>query len=509
MPVRGEILADAVAALRGGDTARALALADGLLARDGSDPDALTVRGMALQARGAVQDAIAAMRAAHAADPANPARAVNLGLALKAGGLHDEAVVMLQQAVAARPQHAPGLANLGSCLIAADQAEEAVGVLERAVALSGQDAGAQNNLGVALARCGRDGEALGRYDAALALKPAFHEARLNRADALHRLGRAGEALREAQAVLDAVPGHPRAANVAGMACEALGEHEGAIAIWRDALDRQPSHPVGVNLMRLLLKLGREDEVPPIAARLLAAAPGSTTPLAYLAAALDRAGEGAALDALCEIERFVRIIDITPPAGFATVDAFGAALEGELRAHPSLTFEPEGLVTRKGRQSGELADADTPAIAALADIARTALAEHAEAIGEGPAHPFADARPEGWSLTLWGTLLTPGGAVEPHIHAPNWLSGVYYPAAITADDSDEGAFAIGPLPEELGGGGTARVIRPRAGRMILFPSFLWHGTLPFSGGGERISLAFDMVPDGVGRPHRLPPRATRP
>ena len=119
MPVRGEILADAVAALRGGDTARALALADGLLARDGSDPDALTVRGMALQARGAVQDAIAAMRAAHAADPANPARAVNLGLALKAGGLHDEAVVMLQQAVAARPQHAPGLANLGSCLIAA------------------------------------------------------------------------------------------------------------------------------------------------------------------------------------------------------------------------------------------------------------------------------------------------------------------------------------------------------------------------------------------------------
>jgi hypothetical protein len=39
-------------------------------------------------------------------------------------------------------------------------------------------------------------------------------------------------------------------------------------------------------------------------------------------------------------------------------------------------------------------------------------------------------------------------------------------------------------------------------MILFPSFLWHATMPFGGAADRASFAFDLVPDGVGRQHRL-------
>ncbi|QNE07427.1 2OG-Fe(II) oxygenase family protein [Croceicoccus marinus] len=500
--MRSEILAEAVAALRAGQAGRALALVAPLLQRDPADADALTVRGMALQATGAQDDAIAAMRAAHEADPGNPARAVNLGLMLKAGGRHDQAVAMLQHAVAARPQHGPSLANLGSCLIAAERAGEAVPVLEQAVALTPQDAGAHNNLGVAMARSGHDEAALQHYAAALALRPAFHESRLNRADALRRLKRTKDALADARAVLAADPAHQRAANIAGMVSEALGDDDAAIAIWRAALDRGTSHPVGVNLMRLLLKRGRAEEVPPVARRLLDAQPGSTTPLAYLVAALDRMGDGEARDRLGGDDRFVKIIDIAPPPGFAALSDFNAALESELRADPSLTFEPEGLVTRKGRQSADLAEARTPALAALARFARDALADHAASLDDEGGRDFLAARPAEWSLTLWGTLLGPGGSVDPHIHAPNWLSGVYYPSDMPGTQ-DEGAFAIGLLPEELGGGGTARIIRPRAGRMILFPSFLWHGTLPFPGSEERISLAFDMVPEGVGRPHRLP------
>ncbi len=503
--MRGEILADAVAALRGGQAGRALALVAPLLERDGADADALTVRGMALQASGALGDAVAAMRAAHGADPGNPARAVNLGLMMKAGGQHAQAVAMLQQAVAQRPQHGPTLANLGSCLIAAGRAVEAVPVLERAVALTPQDAGARNNLGVALARSGNDEAALQHYAAALSLRPGFHEARLNRADALRRLDCAGDALADARAVLAADPAHQRAANVAGMVSEALGDDEGAIAAWQAALERGTSHPVGVNLMRLLLKRGRAEEVPPVARRLLDAQPGSTTPLAYLAAALDRMGDADALARLGADDRFVKMIDIAPPAGFASLAAFNAALESELRAEPSLMFEPEGLVTRGGRQSDDLADVRTPALAALAQIACEALADHAATLADDDARDFLAARPAEWSLTLWGTLLGPGGAVQPHIHAPNWLSGVYYPSDMPGIE-DEGAFAIGLLPEELGGGGTARIVRPRAGRMILFPSFLWHGTLPFGGSEERISLAFDMVPAGMGRPHGLPRKA---
>ncbi len=106
--------------------------------------------------------------------------------------------------------------------------------------------------------------------------------------------------------------------------------------------------------------------------------------------------------------------------------------------------------------------------------------------------------------MWGTILEPGGTVDAHIHAPNWLSGVYYPSFEEQPGTgDDGGFVIGALPGELGGGGTREIIRPRAGRMILFPSFFWHGTLPFNGPHDRLSIAFDLVPDTIGRPHRLP------
>jgi hypothetical protein len=37
------------------------------------------------------------------------------------------------------------------------------------------------------------------------------------------------------------------------------------------------------------------------------------------------------------------------------------------------------------------------------------------------------------------------------------------------------------------------IRPQPGMLVLFPSYLWHGTVPFETGGRRLTAAFDVVP----------------
>ena len=34
------------------------------------------------------------------------------------------------------------------------------------------------------------------------------------------------------------------------------------------------------------------------------------------------------------------------------------------------------------------------------------------------------------------------------------------------------------------------IQPRAGRLVLFPSYLWHGTTPIHGSEPRMTVAFD-------------------
>jgi hypothetical protein len=226
------------------------------------------------------------------------------------------------------------------------------------------------------------------------------------------------------------------------------------------------------------------------------APPVTTALAYKCAALDKLGRSEDLIDLMAVDRLVTVHDLPYDPNFH------AALERELRAHPSLTYEPEGLVTRAGRQSDDLASTSTPALSRLAQMARIHLGRRHAELGSGH-HPWLRSKPLEWSLTMWGTILQPGGTVDPHIHAPNWLSGVYYPA-VSAEIArgEEGGFGLGLFPEILGGGGDPTVLAARPGRLILFPSWLWHATLPFSGRTERVSFAFDLVPHGIGQKHRL-------
>jgi hypothetical protein len=40
----------------------------------------------------------------------------------------------------------------------------------------------------------------------------------------------------------------------------------------------------------------------------------------------------------------------------------------------------------------------------------------------------------------------------------------------------------------------RTVEPQVGRLVLFPSTMWHGTEPFAE-GERISVAFDIARPG--------------
>jgi hypothetical protein len=40
----------------------------------------------------------------------------------------------------------------------------------------------------------------------------------------------------------------------------------------------------------------------------------------------------------------------------------------------------------------------------------------------------------------------------------------------------------------------RVVRPEPGKLVLFPSYFWHGTVPFHSEKTRLTVAFDVVPE---------------
>jgi uncharacterized protein (TIGR02466 family) len=97
---------------------------------------------------------------------------------------------------------------------------------------------------------------------------------------------------------------------------------------------------------------------------------------------------------------------------------------------------------------------------------------------------------------WSVRLRSGGRHVNHVHPQGWISSALYVVLPerTADDSkDAGWFTIGQPQDELGVDlDPLRKIEPKPGQLVLFPSWMWHGTVPFAA-GERLTVAFDVRP----------------
>ena len=82
----------------------------------------------------------------------------------------------------------------------------------------------------------------------------------------------------------------------------------------------------------------------------------------------------------------------------------------------------------------------------------------------------------------------------HIHPDGWLSGVIYLKTTDLSNNDEGAIEFGlhgydlPITNE---DYPRKLHRPRKGDIVLFPSSLFHRTIPFTTDSERCVIAFDI------------------
>ena len=91
---------------------------------------------------------------------------------------------------------------------------------------------------------------------------------------------------------------------------------------------------------------------------------------------------------------------------------------------------------------------------------------------------------------WSVLLRSGGFHSNHIHPMGWISSALY-IALPEADGECGWLTLGEPQQELGTGlGPFRKVEPKPGRLVLFPSTMWHGTVPFEA-GERLTIAFDV------------------
>ena len=146
------------------------------------------------------------------------------------------------------------------------------------------------------------------------------------------------------------------------------------------------------------------------------------------------------------------------------------------------------------------EAPDAVITAFAQALRSAVDAYRDALSPWPTHPYYGRRPQRYRLTLIASILRSGGHHPFHLHESSWLSGCYYvkvPQAVTADAGRragwiEFGWANCPLPVD--GTPPAEAFAPEAGFAFFFPSYYFHGTIPFAGDEERIGIAFDVYPE---------------
>ncbi len=121
-------------------------------------------------------------------------------------------------------------------------------------------------------------------------------------------------------------------------------------------------------------------------------------------------------------------------------------------------------------------------------------------GFDPAHPLLGVPRQPIQFSgSWSVRLGAHGFHISHTHPRGWISSAFYvalPEASQLGEPPAGWITFGVPPTELGLAlSPYQQIEPKRGRLVLFPSTLWHSTAPFVD-GERLVIAFDVgVPPG--------------
>lgn len=346
---------------------------------------------------------------------------------------------------------------------------------------------------------GDENDPLAALERAVSEQPANAELRSAYVTSLLEADRAEEALAHAKRVRAESDSPPAAVAHAGALLQ-LGDIDGATQVLEDASPRMGASPgFCIAFARQLIRARRPD-----AAASRAEFAAQRTPLDQEAWALLsvawRMLDDPREDWLCDYERFVMVDDVAPPAGYADQAAFIEALSQTLTALHVSQHAPLNQSLRGGTQtSGSLFGRRDPVIAAARDALTQTVCRMIARLPDDASHPFLSRKMGAIRYSgSWSVRLRSSGRHVNHYHPKGWLSSAFYlqlPPSVAGDDAQRpGWIQFGQPPLQYETGLTPRrAERPHVGRLVLFPSYMWHGTVPFADDSYRMTMAFDALP----------------
>ena len=111
--------------------------------------------------------------------------------------------------------------------------------------------------------------------------------------------------------------------------------------------------------------------------------------------------------------------------------------------------------------------------------------------------FIKSWPKSYNINAWLVSMESGGKLNPHIHDYGWLSGSIYinvPPKLKTNSGNLVVCINNQVIKAEKDSNLKKIIDVVTGDLCLFPSSLYHYTVPFESNEERVVLAFDVMPN---------------
>jgi tetratricopeptide (TPR) repeat protein len=481
-----------------GNPAQALAVAAPLCTAGKADIDLAAQYIAALSALGRLDEAVVTYRRIVAAAPDDLNAAHSLAVALNLSNRPGEAAHITEQVLQRGHKSGAVYHTQARSLIAQGELQRAEAALNNCVALDPRIIDAQNNLAQLIwMRTGDIAQATAPLDRALQTFDADDALWAAKAAILQGAGdpRAAYACLSPRARAQAPPMLLVRAGLAALEFDSTA----ALALAERALRGAPENAAARTLMAAAqLGVGDAHSALKNCEALLMAAPDDQYLIALKTSAWRLLGDERYAQA-CDYDNLVMPVQLATPPAWSNITSFLTDLTRSLNrlhdphGHPLLFQSLRGGT----ETSQDLLRSADPTIQALFQSFAAPIDAYLKHIGRGT-DPLRRRNHGAWRFNgSWSVRLRTAGHHANHVHPRGWISSACYvalPDSMGDATSQEGVLSFGqpsiatnpPLSAE-------HVVRPCVGMLVLFPSYFWHGTVPFSGNQARLTVAFDAVP----------------
>ena len=460
-------------------------------------PELLLLRAQALLAAERVEAAIPAFHEAIAARPHDGTAELGLAVAFGQYGRHSEAAIAARNAIGKGADNVDARFVLARALFDGGHLDEAEARIRQVLRLCPSHVSAHTDLAeLVWMRCGDAAAATAELDTALRAWPTLAPLRIAKARLLESAGQPERGYSALAAGLALVPDQVDLHLAAARLALGFDPQRALIHVERAHCSASDRTDVVAAFAEALLALGRARDVLDATGELLRRDPHDGHAIALRTSAWRLLGDQR-YHATCDYTALVRASMLDTPPGWADLPSYLRDLAAALHRRHALRTRPARQTMRHGTQvSIEPALATEPAVRALAQAIAGPVRRYLEDVGHG-ADPMRRRNTGACRIAdMWSVRLRDRGHHVNHFHGHGWLSSACYielPSRMGERDGD-GWLTFGgcgvPTPTALP---ADYAVKPEPGLLVLFPSWMWHGTRPLRATGTRLTIAFDLVP----------------